>query len=112
MTLRVLEGFREHEGAVGDVPCLVHDPELWFASTPRGVERAKELCQDCPVRAMCLDGALARREPWGVWGGQLFLDGVVIPRKRPRGRPPKVRREELDGDHLAGSLDDDAARIA
>ena len=26
----------------------------------------------------------------GVWGGQLFADGVVIPRKRKRGRPPKV----------------------
>ena len=33
--------------------------------------------------------ALERREPWGVWGGQLFLAGVVIPRKRPRGRPRK-----------------------
>ena len=34
-------------------------------------------------------GALDRREPWGVWGGELFLQGVVIPRKRPRGRPRK-----------------------
>jgi WhiB family transcriptional regulator, redox-sensing transcriptional regulator len=32
---------------------------------------------------------LARREPWGVWGGELFLQGRVIPRKRPRGRPRK-----------------------
>ena len=53
------------------------------------VELAKALCKDCPVRALCLDGALERREPWGVWGGELFLQGVVIPRKRPRGRPRK-----------------------
>ena len=53
------------------------------------VEAAKALCIDCPVQAMCLDGALERREPWGVWGGELFLQGVVIPRKRPRGRPRK-----------------------
>ena len=71
------------------VPCRANNPELWFAESPSDVEHAKALCQDCPVRAMCLDGALERREPWGVWGGQLFLQGVVIPRKRPRGRPRK-----------------------
>ena len=34
-------------------------------------------------------GALDRREPWGVWGGQLLIAGVVVARKRPRGRPRK-----------------------
>lgn len=71
------------------LPCRVFDPELWFAESPADVEHAKTLCRDCPVRSLCLDGALARREPWGVWGGELFLQGVVIPRKRPRGRPRK-----------------------
>ena len=37
----------------------------------------------------CLAGALDRGEPWGVWGGEIFERGVVIPRKRPRGRPRK-----------------------
>lgn len=71
------------------VPCRVHDAELWFAESPADVERAKALCLDCPVRIECLAGALERREPWGVWGGELFLAGAVIPRKRPRGRPRK-----------------------
>lgn len=71
------------------VPCRAYDPELWFAESPADVELAKALCQTCPMRALCLDGALERREPWGVWGGELFLAGVVIPRKRPRGRPRK-----------------------
>ncbi|WP_166133079.1 WhiB family transcriptional regulator [Nocardioides ochotonae] len=71
------------------LPCRVRNPELWFAESPSDVESAKALCQGCPVRATCLDGALDRREPWGVWGGELFLHGVVIPRKRPRGRPRK-----------------------
>jgi len=71
------------------LPCRVNDPELFFAETPQDVETAKALCVDCPVRAECLDGARDRREPWGVWGGELFLQGVVIPRKRPRGRPRK-----------------------
>ena len=72
------------------LPCRVNDPELFFAESPTDVELAKALCVDCPVRAECLAGALERREPWGVWGGELFLQGVVIPRKRPRGRPRKT----------------------
>ncbi|MGH3462416.1 MAG: WhiB family transcriptional regulator [Kribbellaceae bacterium] len=81
---RTRKAVREHE-----LPCRASDPELWFAESPADVELAKRLCVDCPVRAECLAGALERREPWGVWGGELLLHGVVIPRKRPRGRPRK-----------------------
>lgn len=73
----------------GTLPCRVHDPELWFAERPADVEAAKALCSGCPLIELCLDGAIQRREPWGVWGGQLVLAGVVVPRKRPRGRPRK-----------------------
>ena len=79
----------DQERRRGELPCRGNDPELYFAESPSDVELAKALCQDCPVRAECLAGALERREPWGVWGGELFLSGVVIPRKRPRGRPRK-----------------------
>jgi WhiB family redox-sensing transcriptional regulator len=71
------------------LPCRREGPELFFAESPADVEAAKALCLGCPVRTECLAGALDRREPWGVWGGELFLQGVVIPRKRPRGRPRK-----------------------
>jgi len=70
------------------LPCT-EDPDLFFAESPDDVECAKELCQGCPARRACLTGALERREPWGVWGGELFLRGEVVPRKRPRGRPRK-----------------------
>jgi len=73
-----------------DLPCRVNDAELWFAELPADVEAAKALCQACPVRGACLAGALERREPWGVWGGELLVAGVVVPRKRPRGRPRKT----------------------
>ena len=76
-------------GALADVPCRVNDAELWFAQMPAEVEAAKSLCQVCPARDACLTGAVERREPWGVWGGELFDSGVVVPRKRPRGRPRK-----------------------
>ena len=71
------------------LPCRRENPEMFFAETPAGVEVAKALCGGCPVRTRCLTEALERREPWGVWGGELFLHGAVIPRKRPRGRPRK-----------------------
>ena len=72
------------------LPCREDDPDLWFAESPAQLELAKERCRDCPVRDACLAGALARGEPWGVWGGEIFERGVVIARKRPRGRPRKV----------------------
>lgn len=72
-----------------DLPCQVLDADLWFAESPAELERAKELCAGCPARTGCLAGALDRREPWGVWGGEIFNQGVVIARKRPRGRPRK-----------------------
>ena len=72
------------------LPCHLVDPDLFFAESPADVERAKALCIDCPLRANCLAEALERREPWGVWGGELVLQGVVVPRKRPRGRPRKT----------------------
>src|ERR671915_2083456 len=82
-----------------DLPCRSGDnPDLWFADTPADLEQAKQLCVDCPVRSECLAGALARQEPWGVWGGEIFERGVVIARKRPRGRPRKedVAREAAE----------------
>ena len=72
-----------------EVPCLLVDPELFFAESPDDVEAAKAMCADCPVRSACLTAALERREPWGVWGAELLVQGAVVPRKRPRGRPRK-----------------------
>ncbi|MHA6780546.1 WhiB family transcriptional regulator [Pseudonocardia saturnea] len=73
-----------------DLPCRSGDADLWFAEAPTELERAKALCGACPIRAECLSGALAREEPWGVWGGEIFERGTVVPRKRPRGRPSKA----------------------
>ncbi|MBA3525112.1 MAG: WhiB family transcriptional regulator [Geodermatophilaceae bacterium] len=72
-----------------ELPCRVEDPDLWFAERPSELELAKSFCAPCPLREQCLTGALDRREPWGVWGGEIFEHGRVIARKRPRGRPRK-----------------------
>jgi WhiB family transcriptional regulator, redox-sensing transcriptional regulator len=71
-----------------DLPCT-EDPELFFAESPQDVELAKAMCRGCRARLACLAGAVERKEPWGVWGGELLIDGVIVPRKRPRGRPRK-----------------------
>lgn len=75
---------------IDGLPCRSLDADLWFGETPAQLEQAKLHCAACPVRAGCLAGALDRREPWGVWGGEIFDQGTVIERKRPRGRPRKT----------------------
>jgi WhiB family transcriptional regulator, redox-sensing transcriptional regulator len=82
-----LNGHCEHAGS--DIPCQESDAELWFAQSPDDVEFAKALCGACPVRVECLAGALGRAEPWGVWGGELLIQGAIVALKRPRGRPRK-----------------------
>ena len=72
-----------------DPPCT-ENPELFFAESPEDVETAKAMCRGCRARLACLTGALERREPWGVWGGELLMRGAIVPRKRPRGRPRKT----------------------
>jgi WhiB family transcriptional regulator, redox-sensing transcriptional regulator len=78
-----------------DVPCRVQDADLWFADTPADLEQAKTMCGTCPARLACLAGALERREPWGVWGGEIFERGAIVARKRPRGRPRKDDSTEV-----------------
>ena len=78
------------EAGLEGVDALLTGPTAVAFINGEPVEAAKALCVPCPLREACLAGALQRREPWGVWGGQLVVAGVVVPRKRPRGRPRKV----------------------
>jgi WhiB family redox-sensing transcriptional regulator len=70
------------------LPCQVQ-PDLFFSDHQGQLDEAKVFCDSCPVKDLCLAGALERREPHGVWGGQIFLAGVVVERKPARGRPRK-----------------------
>lgn len=66
---------------------------LFFSESIPDIIRAKAICRTCDVQIECLEGAVARHEPWGVWGGELFVNGRILPKKRPRGRPPKNREQ-------------------
>ncbi|MGH8909117.1 MAG: WhiB family transcriptional regulator [Egibacteraceae bacterium] len=54
--------------------CLDEDPETFFPIGSIGpaldqIERAKQVCAVCSVKAICLEWALRTRQPHGVWGG-------------------------------------------
>jgi WhiB family transcriptional regulator, redox-sensing transcriptional regulator len=86
-----LSGVADLLAAAGNngLPCWSSDPDLFFAESPADIDRAKAICQDCPVRRQCLASALQRREPWGVWGGEYLEGGAIVTHKQARGRPRK-----------------------
>jgi len=67
---------------------------IFFSEELQDIAKAKTLCAQCPAIVPCLEGAIDRHEPWGVWGGQMFVNGRILATKRRRGRPPKQARPE------------------
>ena len=49
--------------------CADKSPSMFFPSDGVGVEVAKKVCHECPVRTTCLEYALENRIDHGVWGG-------------------------------------------
>jgi WhiB family redox-sensing transcriptional regulator len=49
--------------------CRELSPATFFPSDGVGVEIAKRICVDCPVRESCLEHALLHNIEHGVWGG-------------------------------------------
>jgi WhiB family redox-sensing transcriptional regulator len=69
--------------------CREIPPGTFFPSDGVGVEVARRICAECPVKAPCLEYALLHRIDHGVWGGasererrrilrQRRLDGVSV----------------------------------
>ena len=67
---------------------------IFFSEDLGDIARAKRICADCPSLTLCLEAAIDRNEPWGVWGGQLLRKGKILANKRGRGRPRKISRPE------------------
>ena len=49
--------------------CAQTDPEAFFPEKGGSTREAKRICTTCPVRAECLEYALANDERFGIWGG-------------------------------------------
>jgi WhiB family redox-sensing transcriptional regulator len=66
--------------------CRGLSPSLFFPSEEDGedVAEAQRICAECPVRAQCLERALAGREQYGVWGGTTPRDRRRLLRHRRR----------------------------
>lgn len=73
---------------------------LFFSEDDFDLARAKAICRKCSLREPCLDGALTRGEAYGVWGGELLTDGVIVATVRRRGRPPKIGLRDLVVDEV------------
>jgi WhiB family redox-sensing transcriptional regulator len=70
---------------MADGNCRLHPPSMFFPSDGVGVDRARKICRDCPVKGTCLEYALEQRIDHGVWGGCS---------ERERRRILKRRRDE------------------
>jgi len=49
--------------------CRNYPPATFFPSDGVGVDRARKICNGCPVLDTCLEHALEHRIEHGVWGG-------------------------------------------
>ena len=68
----MLNIFDELDGALAwqaEALCAQTDPEAFFPEKGGSTREAKQVCQNCTVRAECLEYALANDERFGIWGG-------------------------------------------
>ena len=71
--------------------CRDTDPELFFPVGTTGkalaqIDEAKQVCDECPVSAPCLDFALETNQDSGIWGGLSEEDRRTIRRQRAANR--------------------------
>ncbi len=52
--------------------CRDKNPDWWFPERtqgPKGGDKAKAICEACPVKVECLAWAVENDEAYGIWGG-------------------------------------------
>jgi WhiB family transcriptional regulator, redox-sensing transcriptional regulator len=62
--------------------CADTSPTTFFPNDGVGVDVARRICADCPVKSPCLEYALAQRIDHGVWGGTSERERRRILRRR------------------------------
>ena len=70
-----------------DAICRDTDPDLFFPVGTTGyalvqIDRAKQVCGECPVQVECLEYALETNQDSGIWGGLTEEERRVIRRRR------------------------------
>lgn len=62
--------------------CRDISPSVFFPSDGVGVDVARAICADCPVKTPCLEYALENKVDHGVWGGASERERRRIARRR------------------------------
>lgn len=77
-------------------PRVLLEPEDWFQKpNSQRTRAAREVCLECPVREQCLEYAVRKRIPDGIWGGKTEKELRSLLRKaydRARARSTVVIR--------------------
>ncbi|NBV73878.1 MAG: WhiB family transcriptional regulator [Actinobacteria bacterium] len=73
---------------------------LFFSDDAHDLARAKAICRRCSLAEACRAGALERVEFYGVWGGVLVMEGMIVEDRPRRGRPPRNPKPELVVDEV------------
>jgi WhiB family transcriptional regulator, redox-sensing transcriptional regulator len=69
--------------------CRDKDPDLFFpignaGPALRQIDRAKQICQSCPVMDTCLGWALETGQSSGIWGGLSEDERRALKRRKAR----------------------------
>jgi WhiB family redox-sensing transcriptional regulator len=80
--------------------CRDADPDLFFPEGTAGpvlqtVDRAKRVCETCPVQVRCLDWALDHHAAFGIWGG--LTEGERRDLRYALTRMPRPRGSQVPG---------------
>jgi WhiB family redox-sensing transcriptional regulator len=73
-------------GWADEAACRGLDPSIFYPATEEEAAPAKQVCEECPVKDVCLEHAIERREHNGVWGGATERERQRIIRRRRRQR--------------------------
>lgn len=76
---------------MSDGNCADRPPSLFFPSDGVGVDVARRVCADCPVKSQCLEYALENRIDHGVWGGTSERERRRILKERAKDRRKVAR---------------------
>lgn len=67
--------------------CRRHPEVNFFPARGESTREAEAICAACPVRAICLEVAIANGEKFGIWGGLSGRERRRLRRQRNRTTP-------------------------
>lgn len=72
---------------VQDALCAQTDPEAFHPAKSTSPRLARRICNRCPVKAQCLEAAIADASLEGVWGGTTYKERQLLRRTADQGAP-------------------------